>query len=269
MATSGKDILPFLENNPVFTLQEVREQLQYDKRDRKPYDLVLHQKKMGRIGAVKEGLYFSVRPGNTAEQTNPDPFLVASKLADDSMLAFHTALDLLGYGHSLFNIYYYFSNRFRPALHFRGNHFRCIVTPGKLQVKSRRLFGTEKGERGGLKVLITGKERTLVECLDRPQYCGGFEEMYRSLEKMPYLQFEVLLKYLELRYQKKMFATVGFFLEQHRKEFHVEDSLLRQLEPNKPATPVYWDRSKKGGTYVKRWNLVVPKSVIERSWEEF
>ncbi|MGC8596218.1 MAG: type IV toxin-antitoxin system AbiEi family antitoxin domain-containing protein, partial [Candidatus Kryptoniota bacterium] len=105
--------------------------------------------------------------------------------------------------------------------------------------------------------------------LDRPQYCGGFEEMYRSLEKIPYLQFELLLGYLELRGQKKLHAAVGFFLEQHREQFHVEESFLHILERNKPSTPMYWDRSNKGGSYIRRWNLVVPKMVAERSWEEF
>jgi len=268
-ASNEKDIFAFLENHPVFTLHELREYLGYQNGNRKVSDLILYHKKMGHIGVVKDGLYFSVRPGSNAQQTNPDPFLIASKRAGDAILAFHTALDLLGYGHSLFNTYYCFSNRFRPALRFRGDHFRCIVTPQKLQEKSQVLFGTEKVERLGLKVLTTGKERTLVEALDRPQYCGGFEEMYRSLEKIPYLQFEVLLNYLQLRKQKKLYGVVGFFLEQHRNEFNVEESFLQQLERDKTSTAVYWDRSKKGGVYVKRWNLVVPKPVIERNWEEF
>jgi predicted transcriptional regulator of viral defense system len=268
MANGDKNILEFLENHPVFTLEELRDYLGYKNGGRKAYDTILYQKKVQRIGVVKEGLYFSIRPGSSTQQTSPDPFLLASKLSDDAMIAFHSALDLLGFGHSLFSTFYYLTNRFRPAFRFRGSHFRSVVTPEKLRKKSQQSFGTEKVERVGLKVTVTGKERTLVDCLDRPQYCGGFEEMYRSLEKMPYLQFEVLMKYLELREQKKLYATVGFFLEQHRETFHVQESLLQNLERNKPATAVYWDRSKKGGKYFKRWNLVVPEAVVERSWEE-
>ena len=93
--------------------------------------------------------------------------------------------------------------------------------------------------------------------------------MYRSLEKMPYLQFDTLVKYLELRQKKKLYAVVGFFLEQHRDEFHVEESLLQNLVRMKPSTPDYWDRSKKEGSFAKRWNLVVPKAAMHRTWEEF
>ncbi len=269
MTNNEKNILAFLEHHPVFTLDELREFLGSEKGSRKTSDLLLHHKKMGRIGVVKEGLYFAVRPGTAAQHTTPDPFLIASKLVQDAVLSFHTALDLLGYSHSLFNTYYFFSSRYRPAMRFRENHFRSVLTPEQLQKNSQELFGTEKVERLGLKVLVTGKERTLAEALERPQHCGGFEEMYRSLEKIPYVQTDTILSYLQLREQKKLYAAVGFFLEQHRDHFNVEEPFLRQLERHKPSQPVYWDRSKKGGVLVKRWNLVVRKAIVERTWEEF
>ena len=93
--------------------------------------------------------------------------------------------------------------------------------------------------------------------------------MYRSLEKIPYLQFDKLLKYLELRRKKKLYAVVGFFLEQHREEFQIEEPLLLQLERSKPLTPDYWDRTRKENAFVMRWNLVVPKAALHRTWEEF
>jgi hypothetical protein len=58
---------------------------------------------MGRIGVIKSGLYFAVRPGSTEEVMQVDPFLMAGKLANDSVLAFHTTLELLGFGFYLRN----------------------------------------------------------------------------------------------------------------------------------------------------------------------
>lgn len=266
------DLDKFLGQAPVFTLTELVHRLQLDsvKNPRAAaYNSIKNRRRVGQLGVVKEGVYFVVRLGETPATTAVDGFLVASKLAPDATLAFHTALDVLGFGHSLFSSFYHFSKTYRRPVRFRRNLFHCIKLPVALLRRGKEGFGTEKVERLGQKVVTTGKERTLVEALEHPKYCGGFEEMYRSLEKMPYLQFELLLEYLELRGQKKLHATVGFFLEQHREEFHVEESLLQVLEKNKPLAPVYWDRSKKGGTYVKRWNLVVPKAVVERSWEEF
>jgi len=269
MATNEKNISVFLETHPVFTIKELQEYYSPSGRGREVYDLLLHNKRMRRIGVKKSGLYYAIRPGSDAATTQVDPFLIAAKLVEDSVLSFHTALDLLGFSHSIFNSYYYYSSRSHSAKQFGNDHFRCVLQPGILRKKSSALFGTERMERSGIKVVVTGKERTLVDVLERPQFCGGFEEMYHSLEKMPYVQTELILNYLDLREQKNLFARVGFFLEQHREQFHIEESCLQTLERNKPAKPLYWDRSRKGGSLKNRWNLIVPEEVNQHNWEEF
>ena len=268
MPTTRKDIREFLEQYPVFTLEELRKSFSIQKGGREASDLVQYNKSMGRVGVIKQGVYYAIRPGQSAQKAPVDPFILASKLAPDAVLSYHTALDLLGFGHSMFNAYYCFSIRFRPALRFRHDHFRIVVTPRKLREKSQELFGTEKVERLGVKLVVTGKERTLIECLEKPHNCGGFEEMYRSLEKIPFIQPDVLLEYLALREQKSLYARVGFFLEQHREDLHVEESLFGQLAHSVPAQPVYWTPQSKGGVLMKPWNLIVRKAVCERSWEE-
>jgi predicted transcriptional regulator of viral defense system len=262
----------FLEQTPVFTLKELVRWLQGDTARVSrvaAYNLIKNRRRAGQLGVVKEGVYFQVRPGASAETTPVDQFLVASKLAPDAVLAFHTALEVLGYGHSLFGTHYYFSGIQRRPVRFRTGVYRCLKFPSTVLKARAQDFGLEKVERLGQKVSVTGRERTLVESLEHPEYFGGFEEMYRSLEKIPYLQFDILAGYLELRRKKKLFALVGFFLEQHRKEFHVEESLLLALERSKPLTPDYWARSRRDNAFVKRWNLIVPRSALHRSWEEF
>ncbi|MGH7597532.1 MAG: type IV toxin-antitoxin system AbiEi family antitoxin domain-containing protein [bacterium] len=268
----SEKIEEFLEQTPVFTLNELVSALGNGAaRNSKStfYNLVKNRRRSGRLGVVKEGVYFIVRPGQTISTAPVDSFLLASRLAPDAVLAFHTALDILGFGHSLFHVHYYFSKNYRRPVRFRSEQFRAVKVPQKLLHAGKETFGTEKVERLGVKIVTTGKERTLVEALEHPEYCGGFEEMYRCLEKMPYLQHEVVLQYLDLRAQKNLFVMAGFFLEQHREDFHIEESFLQSLERNKPIQPLYWDRSRKNGILIKRWNLIVPKAAIERSWEEF
>jgi predicted transcriptional regulator of viral defense system len=262
----------FLDRTPVFTLRDLKMVLgkSAGKNSKsRVYNLVKNRRRSGRLGVVKEGVYYVVRPGQTTSTAPVDSFLAASRLVPEAVLAFHTALDILGFGHSLFHTHYYFAKTYRRPFRFRGEQFRSVKVPQQLVRAGRELFGTEKVERLGVKILTTGKERSLVEALEHPEYCGGFEEMYRCLEKMPYLRPEIVLQYLDLRQQKNLFARVGFFLEQHREDFHIEESLLQSLERNKPAQPLYWDRSRKGGLLIKRWNLIVPQAVAGRSWEEF
>ncbi len=269
----SNNVEEFLEKNPVFTLRELMHYIEQgssgNKAPQAAYNFIKNRRRAGRLGVVKEGVYYVIRPGATARTMAVDEFLITSKLAPEAILAYHTALDVLGFGHSLFSSYYYFSKTYRRPVRFRNSVFRCVTFPLALSNVNKEYFGTEKIERLGVYIVTTGKERTLVEGLEQPGYCGGFEELYRSLEKMPYLQFDILQEYLELRKRKKLYAIVGFFLEQHREEYHVEDKLLQELEHNKPSTPVYWDRSDKGGPFIKRWNLILPKTLAGRNWEEF
>lgn len=268
MASANKNIKVFLNNNSIFTLDELRKYFAFPEGSRKALDLIHEQKKYNRIGVIKSGLYFVVQPGNNPESVQVDPYLLSLKNVNNSIVAFHSAMELLGYSHSIFNITYSLSNRYRSSLKFRDQTIQYIMVSEILLKKSKEFFGTEKVERLGIKVTVTGKERTLVESLERPQYCGGFEEMYRSLEKMPYIDFDILLQYLDLREQKNLFSRVGYFLEQHRKDFNVEEKVLLQLEKNVPSQPLYWDRSRKSGIIKKRWNLIVPSDVDKMNWEE-
>jgi predicted transcriptional regulator of viral defense system len=51
-----------------------------------------------------------------------------------------------------------------------------------VQVKPDRFFGTEKAWIGEARVTITDPERTLLDGLSMPQYCGDFAEVLHAFE---------------------------------------------------------------------------------------
>ncbi len=267
MPKSDKDITSFFNSHPVFTIDEFRRFLSLPPYSVQASAIMFHQKKMGRVGIIKNGLYFAIRPGRNARNTSVDPYLVASKQASDVVLAYQAALDVLGLGQSVVKTYHYFSNGFPRALKFQNKHFRLVAIPEQLETKSKQKFGVEKVDRAGLKLNVTGRERTLVEALERPHYCGGLKETYRSLEKIRNIKPDIVLEYLDLREQKNLYAQVGFFLEQHRDAFRVEDSFLMQLAHSIPSGPTYWLRYQKGGKLASRWKLIVPDELLQRNWE--
>ena len=265
---SKESIQSFLEQYPVFTLDELKSFFGEKAGRRGAYNLLLHNRIMGRVGMVKQGLYYRVRANETADTASVDPYLVASKLAPDAVLGYHTAFELLGVGHSVFYRIYYLTQNPRRQFNFRNVSFQAIRVPLALVEKNREDFGTEQTERLGQMIKLTGKERTLVDCLERPEYCGGYEEVYRCAEKLPFLNFDVLAEYLRLRSRRVLFAKVGFFLEQHREAFFVEEKFLNYLEKQVPKQPLYLEGRSKKGRLVRRWNLIVPEKVLKRSWEE-
>jgi predicted transcriptional regulator of viral defense system len=259
----------FLATHPVFTLEEFKRDVGNAITSSTLHTHLKRYKKAGRIGTIKHGLYYVVPAGYREGSSLVDPYLVACKAAVDSIIGFHTAIELLGVGHSQFSRIYYLTQTPRRPFTFRTLTFQSVRVPRELVDRNREDYGTERVERQGHWLTITGKERTLVDCLERPEYCGGWEEFYRCAEKLPYVNFEVLAEYLELRGRKVLFAKTGFFLEQHREEFFVEESLLKRLEKEVPKQPAYLLGRSRKGRLVRRWNLVVPEPVLNRTWEEF
>lgn len=116
---------------------------------------------------------------------------------------------------------------------------------------------------------MTGYERTLVDVLDAPEHGGGWEEIWRSLEGIEFVDLDFVVDYALRLGSALTVARVGFFLEQHKDELLVEDRHLEALHARVPAQPRYLERRhRKGGKLFPRWNLIVPDRVRTRSWEE-
>jgi predicted transcriptional regulator of viral defense system len=117
-------------------------------------------------------------------------------------------------------------------------------------------------------VQVTGPERTLVDVLDRPHLSGGWEEIWTSLESVPFFDLDLVVEHVGLLANGTAAAKVGHFLEQHRESLMVEETHLEALQRLSPKKPQYADRNRGAGVLVQRWNLVMPMSVVERRWEE-
>jgi predicted transcriptional regulator of viral defense system len=103
--------------------------------------------------------------------------------------------------------------------------------------------------------------------LDRPDLAGGWEEIWRSLEGLRLVDAAAVLGYLERLGNATTAALVGYFLEQHRESLNVNEPTLKTLESLRPRGKQYLVRSE-GGRLAKRWNLIVPEAIWDRSWEE-
>jgi predicted transcriptional regulator of viral defense system len=192
---------------------------------------------------------------------------VAAKSADDAVLAYHTALEVHGKAHSVFERFFFQSNKPLRPMRFRTYRFECVLFPKTLRVQGKQEFATTTVDRAGLEVCVTSLERTLVDLLDRPDLSGGLEEVWRSLESVEYFDLDLVIQYVELLAKKTTAAKVGYYLQQHAEQLMVEDRYLAPLRKLRPKQPHYLQRGQ-SGKLVSEWNLVVPQSLAERSWEE-
>ena len=261
----------FFHTHPVFTTQELgrflaaRGAATVSNRN----TLLAHHEKQGRIVRVRRGLYASVPPGQDPSSCPVDAYLLASKMAPDAVLAYHTALEIHGKAYTSFQELQYLTATAARATTFRGYRFRSVRFPKRLTEKEQEHLVVETVDRLGMDVRVTSLERTMVDTLDRPDLAGGWEEIWRSLESVEFFNLDKVIEYALLLENSTTVAKVGFFLEQHAESLMVEDKYLERLRAHRPAKPHYLDRSsRQRGRFVSNWNVVVPEALLERSWQE-
>jgi len=261
----------FLAQNPVFTSKDFRA-FQHGRGSKSAYtqkNLLAHYEQRGKIVRVRRGVYAAVPPGSTPDTAPVDPYLVASRLAADAVLAYHTALSFHGRAHSVSQRFEFLTATAPRPLTFRSWQFRAVRFPPALCRRQQENFAVEETERSGLPVRVTSLERTLVDVLDRPDLGGGWEEIWRSLETVEFFNLDRVIEYVVLLGNATTAAKAGYYLEEHREKLMVEEGHLERLAALRPKEPHYLARgAKTERKLVGRWNLVVPASLATRVWEQ-
>jgi len=259
----------FLASHPVFTLGELVQAREHSETRWTLKATLAHHRRQNRIILVRRGLYAAVPTGALPDNCPVDPYLLAAKMTDDAVLAYHTALEAHGKAHSVFEQFLYLTKRAARPATFRSYRFESFRHPAALRAKRKERFGIKTMERSGVDIRVTSLERTLVDLLDRPDLGGGWEEIWRSLESIEFFDLDRVVEYALLLDNATTAAKVGYFLDQHRQALMVRDEHLQPLRKRRPKQPHYLERKDKaGGRLVGEWNLIVPASVAERSWEE-
>lgn len=209
------------------------------------------------IVKVRRGLY-EVVPLEQVGKEKPaaDKFLLARKVTSPYCLAYHSALEIHGIANTaIYNMVALVSpNQFR-SFEYEGVSYRW--TP------RQDLTGTQRTIWGSAQIIVTDNERTILDCIDRIDLAGGFEEAFKSLSSMRNVNLDRLYNYTIELGKKIMFHKLGFLLSQRqiRDSWHVNDQYLDGIK-RKLSPKVYYFLARKGsGRFVKEWNLVVPSNI--------
>ncbi|MFO3210894.1 hypothetical protein SC371_09760 [Legionella pneumophila serogroup 2] len=267
------NLTSFFEQRPVFTHEECKQFLHSigTTNPNTQRELLAYHLKKQHILRIKRGLFASV-PGafrHAVDNFPVDPYLVAGRIRKDAVISYQSALDFHGVSYSLHHHYYFLSESIIAPFNFQDDEFVCLSFPKALSDQREQNFEVLSVDRQGLNIQVTSLERTVVDILDRPNYAGGWEEIWRSAEHISILNLDKVIEYASLLNNTSTIAKLGFFLEQFKEQFFVDENALSYLEAKRPAGIHYLERTKReSGKHIPRWNLVVPNYIIERSWEE-
>jgi len=212
--------------------------------------------KKGYIKPVKRGLYQLVPIQRLGREVPFDKFLLGRKLAPQYCFSHHSALEIHGVANAaIFNTVYISSPKQFRQLRYGGVEY--------LWVRSVNPFGVESVIWSDKAIQVSDRERTVLDCLQRIDLAGGFEEAYKSLISFPSVDLNKLYRYLDERGRKSLFHRVGFFLsmEEVRDGWHVPHDFLERLR-RIIGRKIYYFGAKKGrGRLVNEWRLIVPDNI--------
>lgn len=260
----------YFYSHPIFRLDEV---IIWGKEQGKDSlaikNLLKYYLKTGHLLNIRRGVYAVVSPHASLDTVSIDPYLIAAKATTDSVLAYHTALELHGAAYSVFEQFTFLSSQKTKPFLFDGQHFKPVSLPVRLKGKNRN-FGIETIDRQGIKIRITNSARTFVDVLDRIELSGGWEEVIRGIDNIAVLDTNSVINYCLMLNNRTLNSKVGFFLEQRKGAFKVSEESLKPLLKKKPLSPQFLvNKSKKEkGSFIKKWNLILPLKIIRKEWEE-
>jgi len=212
----------------------------------------------GQLLRVRGGLYAAIPPERVGMEYEVDRYpLIDKALGAKGALAFHSALELHGVAQSSFTTVFYLSEKSVRPFEFQEILFKVIRT--------ERLFGTMPLFRNEVQLNVTDKERTFLDCIRRPDLCGGLEEYLKSFEGFVQLSPARLLDYLERFGDLSLYQRAGFVLTLLRNELKVPEDLLEVLRSRvgKVRFPLVPGSRKDDSRLDAEWKVLVPKNLEE------
>ena len=147
-----------------------------------------HLTNAGWLVRLRNGLYAlsSSVPGATPVHE----FEIAMALADPAAISHWSALHYHGLTEQVPRKVFVLTTTESSLPRKRGTHAKQIrdgyligdTAYQFVQVKPERFFGTEKVWIGEARIAVTDTERTLLDGLSRPEYCGDFAEVLHAFE---------------------------------------------------------------------------------------
>jgi predicted transcriptional regulator of viral defense system len=255
------DTNDFFATHPVFQIDEASQNFLHRIDRSKAVERLKHHLEKGRLKLVTRGVYAVIPPGISGGGFEPDPFLISIAVRPDAVFSHHSALELLGAAHSIWNHLTVYTKKRRRPLALPGNVIRFREYPHFRNWTNTEELGIQSVERQGKILKTTGPERTLVEGFRQSALAGGLEELIQSARGFPTLDIVLLMKVLDSYEISNLWAAVGWFLEIFQKTFHVTENQLGVFKQKTPRSPQYLERNQRGGRLVSGWNLILPEGL--------
>lgn len=216
-------------------------------------ELLSDMTKRGLLMRLKEGVYYVIPYEQNAATFMPDWHLIPEYLVNDSKhyIGYYSALHI----HNLIT---------QPSLKEQTVVSKQI-RPSELKIKDvtfqfiyhneKHFFGSKKIWIDSFnKVLCSDLEKTLIDCLFKPNYAGGIVEVARAIyASKDKINYQTLLEYVKKFDSQAVLKRLGFLLE----TLDINTIVIDDLQKLKRPSYVLLDTElPKTGKRNSRWNIL-------------
>ena len=240
------DLLPFLHQKLLFTPADIEQQLG---NMRSAKTLLLRYQRQGYISKVRRGLYCV---NNLAtQQPEANKYRVACAVTPSAFIAYHAAMEYHGLAHQVYYNVAVGSEQAFNNFEFDGHLFTC-----------HHLFSNSGIDTpiGDSHVRVTSVERTVVECIDRIDLCGGWEELVNCLRCVQYLREEQITAILRVYNKTALYKKVGFLFEQLA--LPVSPAFISGCKQYAKESVTYLTSDGSSDTFHAAWRLYAPANLL-------
>jgi len=207
---------------------------------------------------VKSGLYYLIPFEHRGTNWQPDVLVVGSKAAKEYFYSHASAFAIFGIlAAPPPRVALTVPTRFRR---FKYGNF--TIYP----VETSRFFGFKDVDYKGVTVKVSDMERTMIDALSRLDLSGGVIGAFRNLSLLGFINYPLLMEYLEKIGRKSTMVRCGFALDFFRTRWEIDQAVVNELKTRAKSGPVYYldrDIPKGTGKLVKGWNLIIPAAFEE------
>lgn len=196
----------------------------------------------GWIERLERGKYIIIPlEAGPQREWSENPFLIAGELVEPAAVAYWSALHHWQFTEQVPRItYVQTTTRKLPSRRMvLGTSYQFVT------VTERKFFGQKREFVGHQSYRITDPEKTLIDCLDRPDLAGGVPEVIKALRPTERIRWAVLDDYLQRLGSGAVAKRLGFLVERSNlpipdREEHLTrwrehlTSGLAKLDPSSP-----------------------------------
>jgi len=208
----------------------------------------------GFIKKVRNNLYVSINPVTHTSYANK--YQIGSSISDDAYISHLSALEYYGYLNQVNQVCYVSSPmRFNP-FEFEG------ITYKHLNSKTNK--GVIEPPYSD-KIKITDLEKTVIDSINGLGSVINLEELVYSFDLIPTLDENKLLSFLDDYSIQALYQKSGYILSLLNDGLKLSVSFFNTIKSkiNKSVTYLSED-AKQDGIFIKEYQLVVPKWLVER-----